>query len=165
MRRSEYSLLIDAAESSFGRSLSMRDESSSHYHDVIAPPRMSSVDIAPPRYSSVDFAPPRMTSVEGVDPPRLSSANVAPHRMSFTTENYILGGRPSSATEIERAESTEAAHPTISFKLTAQMATYSLWHLLMGISTPDPTAISSEPGDTFDGYLKSAVDWTREVEM
>ena len=132
----------------------MRDESSSLYHNVIAPPRMSSVDIAPPRYSSVDFAPPRMTSVEGVDPPRLSSANVAPHRMSFTTENYILGARPSSATEIERTESTEAAHPTI-----------SLWHLLMGISTPDPTAISSEPGDTFDGNLKSAVDWTREVEM
>ena len=142
----------------------MRDESSSLYHNVIAPPRMSSVDIAPPRYSSVDFAPPRMSSVEGV-PPRLSSANVAPHRMSFTTENYISGGRPSSATEIEQAESSEVAHPTISFKLTAQMATYSLWHLLMGISTPDPTAISSEPGDTFDGNLKSAVDWTQAVQM
>ena len=59
MRRSEYSLVKDAAESSFGRSLSMRDESSTHYHDVIAPPRMSSIDIAPPRYSSVDFTPPR----------------------------------------------------------------------------------------------------------
>ena len=101
MRRSEYSLVKDAAECSFRRSLSMRDESSSHYHDVIAPPRMSSIHIAPRRYSYVDFAPPRMTSVEGVNPPRLSSAKVSPHSLSFTTENYILGGRPSSSTEIE----------------------------------------------------------------
>jgi WD40 repeat protein len=85
----------------------------------VAPPRLSSVDFGPPRLSSVDFVPHRMSSVDGL-PPRMSSANFALQRTSFTTENYILGGRVSSATEIERGESSES-HPIISFKITAQI--------------------------------------------